>query len=671
MPDKPTYQELEAKVKELEKEIIASKQTEKALGKITKKYREFLETIPHGVQEIDLEGRIVFCNTAYNKMLGYDIGDLIGTHIWETTATQESAEKLMGYFKQLIEKQPTAGEYYEQKKCRDGRLLYVRVNWNYIHNATGNLEGFIAVITDFTNEKKAQDDLEENILKYRTLFEMLSDAIFLIDKATGNILEVNPTASKMYGFTRDEFLQMKNTDVSAEPESTHRATHDNLRSIPLRYHRKKDKNIFPVEITASHLIWKGKEAHIASIRDISSRIEGEQEREELQNQLNQLQKMESIGNLAGGIAHDFNNLLFPIIGMSELLLEDLPGGSPEHEYVLEILKAGKRAGDLVKQILAFSRQSEHKKIPVQVQLVVKEVLKLSRSAIPSDVEISEDIQTDCGLVMADPTQIHQVAMNLITNAYHAMDKPDGKILVSLKETVLEADDLADSPLQPGKYAMLRVSDTGCGIEPAIMDKIFEPYFTTKERGKGTGLGLAVVYGIVSEYGGDIHVNSEVKKGTTFTVYIPLLAQPTKIDSLEKPEILQTGTERILLVDDEDSIAQLEKQTLERLGYRVTSHTNSLDALNAFWADPDAFDMVITDMTMPNMTGDQLTKALISIRPDLPVIICTGFNERINEKKAESIGIKGFLMKPVLRSQMARTVRKVLDEAKASDQQKLS
>ena len=246
MPDKLTYQELEAKVKELEKEIIASKQKEKTLGKITEKYREFLETIPHGVQEIDLEGRIVFCNAAYHKMLGYDIGDLIGTHIWETTATQESAEKLMTYFKQLIEKQPTAGEYYEQKKCRDGRFLYVRVNWNYIYNATGNLEGFIAVITDFTNEKKAQDDLEENILKYRTLFEMLSDAIFLIDKATGNILEVNPTASKMYGFTRDEFLQMKNTDVSAEPESTHRATHDKLRSIPLRYHKKKDKNIFPV-----------------------------------------------------------------------------------------------------------------------------------------------------------------------------------------------------------------------------------------------------------------------------------------------------------------------------------------------------------------------------------------------------------------------------------------
>jgi CheY-like chemotaxis protein/two-component sensor histidine kinase len=385
--------------------------------------------------------------------------------------------------------------------------------------------------------------------------------------------------------------------------------------------------------------------------------------------LHQLQKMESIGNLAGGIAHDFKNLLCPIIGMSELLLEDLPKGSLEYENTQQILKAGKRGSELVKQILAFSRQSEHKKIPVRIQHILKEVLKLSRSTIPTDIEILQDIQPDCGLAMADPTQIHQIAMNLITNAYHAVEPSRGKIRVSLKETDIETVDLAGSPMNPGRYAILRVSDTGCGIDPAILDKIFEPYFTTKERGKGTGLGLAVVYGILKGYGGDIHVASQLGKGTTFTVYIPLMAKPSLSGLVNNEVILETGRERILLVDDEEMVARFEEQMLKRLGYQVVSLTSSLDALDAFRRDPEAFDILITDMTMPNLTGDQLARELISIKPGLPVILCTGFSERIDHEIAASIGIKGFLMKPAVRSEMAQMVRKLLDDAMGSAQEK--
>ncbi|MBI9076569.1 MAG: transporter substrate-binding domain-containing protein [Desulfatibacillum sp.] len=389
----------------------------------------------------------------------------------------------------------------------------------------------------------------------------------------------------------------------------------------------------------------------------------EKEKEFLIVQLQKAQRMESIGNLAGGIAHDFNNLLSPIVGMSELLLEDLPEGSNEHENAREIFIAGKRASDLVKQILAFSRQSEQTKIPVRVQQVLKEVLKLSRSTIPSDIDISHDIQMDCGLVMADPTQIHQIVMNLITNAYHAMDQHGGKIDVELKETVLEAEDVSGSPLAPGKYAVMRISDTGSGIDPGIMDQIFEPYFTTKAQGKGTGLGLAVAYGIIKEHNGDVRVYSEVGKGTTFTIYLPLMEKTIASIPIELIRDDPKGNERILLVDDEEPVVRLEKQMLERLGYHVTERTSSSDALKAFQANPSAFDLVISDMTMPHMTGDLLALKLISIRPDIPIIICTGFSERINKENAEAAGIKGLLMKPIIRSEMAQMIRSVLDEAK--------
>jgi CheY-like chemotaxis protein len=322
-----------------------------------------------------------------------------------------------------------------------------------------------------------------------------------------------------------------------------------------------------------------------------------------------------------------------------------------------------RGSDLVRQILAFSRQSEQKKIPVLPQQILKEVIKLSRSTIPAYIDIIPDLQNNCGWVIADPTQLHQVVMNLITNAYHAMENMDGKISVKLRETEPGKDDFADKNLQKGRYAMITVSDNGCGIDSQIVDKIFDPYFTTKEQGKGTGLGLSVVYGIVKEHGGEIKVSSETGKGTTFRVYLPLKESAGKKASEKRKHIPQTGSERILLVDDEETVIRLECMMLERLGYRVTPHLDSQDALDAFRTDPYAYDLVMTDMTMPKITGDILARELISVRPDIPVIICTGFSEKIDKKKAASIGIKGFLMKPAVKNEMAEMIRKALDEGK--------
>lgn len=390
------------------------------------------------------------------------------------------------------------------------------------------------------------------------------------------------------------------------------------------------------------------------------------ERKKLESNLKQAQKMESIGTLAGGIAHDFNNILYPIIGFSEMLKEDLPPDSPEHESAQEIFNAGRRGGELVKQILAFSRQTEHKLSPVHFQKILTEVCKLTRSTIPSDIEIHHDIQKDCGLVMAESSQLHQIAMNLITNAYHAVEKTSGEISIKLKEIMLDNDDLKDSPLKPGQYVMLSVSDNGVGIPREIKNNIFEPYFTTKGKGKGTGLGLAVVYGILTEHKGDIKVYSEVGKGTTFNVYLPLMKKDAEKGVADQVSQIEIGTENLLLVDDEVSVAKLEKLMLERLGYKVTVQTNSVDALTVFEANPESFDLVITDMTMPAMTGDQLAREILLIKPDIPIIICTGFSERVNKEQAQVIGVKGFLMKPVIKFDMAQMVRKILDEAKNSN-----
>jgi CheY-like chemotaxis protein len=302
-------------------------------------------------------------------------------------------------------------------------------------------------------------------------------------------------------------------------------------------------------------------------------------------------------------------------------------------------------------------------IPVELPAILKEVLKLCRSSIPSTIEIASEIQQDCPQIMADPTQMHQIIMNLMVNAQHAIEQTGGTISVHLKEIQLEELDLKGTPLQPGKYAKLSISDTGCGMDPAILEKIFEPYFTTKAQGKGTGLGLAVVYGIIQEHGGHISVYSESGKGSTFNIFLPLVDHPT-IKTFSKHENLyrSIGDEHILVVDDEKLIIELESRMLTRLGYHVTTCRNGSEALTVFKEKPEDFDLVITDLNMPNMTGDQLARRIISIRPDTPIIICTGFSEIMSHDDSKAIGVKEFVMKPVTTSEMSEKVRKVLDNA---------
>jgi len=514
---------------------------------------------------------------------------------------------------------------------------------------------------------KAEKALQESEEKFRSFTEQSFVGFYLIQD--GLFKYVNPKFAEIFGYSIAKCLDgmhlgkiVHPEDLSMVQEQVRKRLAGEADTVQYTFRGiKKTGKIIHLSVYGSSLNYRGKPAAIGTMLDITRELE-------MKRRLVQSQRMESIGSLAGGIAHDFNNILFPIVGLSEMLMEDLSPGRPEHESIQEIYKAGRRGSDLVKQILAFSRQSEQKKMPIRIQQVLKEVMKLSRATVPVNISITGDIQNDCSLVEADPTQIHQIAMNLITNAYHAVESNSGEIAVRLREVEIESGQLPDSVLASGKYALLSVSDTGSGIDPAVVDKIFDPYFTTKPQGKGTGLGLSVVYGIVKEHHGDIKVYSEPGRGTTINVYLPILTKAKQSPPLEIKQVFPSGTERILLVDDEEAIARLEQQMLERLGYQVTMRVSSLEALEVLKARPNAFDLVISDMTMPNMTGDQLARGLMTIRPDIPIIICTGFSEKINREKAADIGIKGFLMKPIVKSELAKTIRNVLDEGRANTQQ---
>jgi signal transduction histidine kinase/CheY-like chemotaxis protein len=384
-----------------------------------------------------------------------------------------------------------------------------------------------------------------------------------------------------------------------------------------------------------------------------------------ERQLQQVMKLQAIGTLAGGIAHDFNNILFPIVGYTELTMDEVPEDSQAGQNLKEVLKATHRAKELVQQILTFSRQGGQERKPLEVQFLIKEALQLLRATIPSTIEIECNVDQNCGPIMGDPTQIHQVVMNLCTNAYHAMQETGGTLEVTLKEVDISYEKSVELVgMKVGRHLELTVKDAGHGMGPEVMDRIFEPYYTTKELGKGTGLGLSVIHGIIKNHGGDISVSSQLGKGSTFTVYLPVIDDiDVEIEPVAASAATQ-GNERILLIDDEKPIIDIEQQILERLGYKVTPKTDSQEALEEFAALPEKFDLVITDMTMPKMTGDQLARKLMHIRPGIPVILCTGYNETINEEKALAMGIDKFVMKPIVKDELANTIRTVLDTPKA-------
>jgi PAS domain S-box-containing protein len=658
-------QRLETIVDERTRDLLSTNEALKLSEASLKHERDLIERImetsPGGIVQADADGCIVYANSRAEQILGIQIEQetarAFNDPVWKITDFdgQSLPEEKLPFYLVKNTGRPVTGIHYAIE-WPDGKRVLLSINAAPLVDSLGAFEGIVATIEDITQRHQAEQN-------YQMLFKEMINGFALheiICDDHGNpidyrFLTVNPAFERLTGLKVATLLGRTALEVmpDTEPFWIQRYAQVALTGKPASF-----------ENYAQAL---GRYLQVSAFRPARNQLAcifvDVTERKQIENRLQQAQKMESIGTLAGGIAHDFNNILFPIIGMSEILMEDLAPDSLEYANAQEILKAGLRGRDLVKQILAFSRQTEQTMMPIGVQQVLKEAIKLIRASIPSNIEITQDLAQDCGMVLADSTQLHQIAMNLMTNAYHALEQDGGEISIKLTETELTRGNVVDSVLRPGRYALLSISDTGCGIDPAYMDKIFEPYFTTKEQNKGTGLGLAMVYGIVKEHNGDIKVYSEVGQGTTFQVYLPLMKKSADGESDTSNDISLNGNERILAVDDEKALVNLEKQMLERLGYRVVAHTGSLDALAAFKADPDQFDLVISDMTMPNMTGDRLAQELLAIQPTIPVIICTGFSERIDPQKAEAMGIKGFLRKPIVKSDLARMVRRVLDEGR--------
>ena len=548
---------------------------------------------------------------------------------------------------------------YEGRFTRpDGESIWFSGN-STVQKSGGRTMAY-GVLMDITERRQ----LEASLHLSQFIFQKAAIGIFRIDDQA-RILDANDQACRSLGYTKEGLCSQRVFDIDPDfdpeiwPAHIARLRKDRSRAIESR-HRKKNGDTFPVQIFINLIEFHGQEFHVAFVQDITQHKEAEKEARRLEEALLQSQKMEAIGTLAGGIAHDFNNILSAVIGYSELALpETTPDGSLRRSLE-RIHGAGLRAKDLVQQILTFSRKAERHLHPLQAGPLVKEALKLLRSTLPATIEMASDIAGELDPVLADPIQIHQIVMNLCTNAAQAMEDSGGRIRVGLSQIRLSDRDIRLHPgLMPGDYLRLTVQDTGPGIPSEIMPKIFDPYFTTKERGKGTGLGMAVVHGIVKNYGGAIYAYSEPGSGTTFNLYIPTVEAPAG-EAPVPDSHLPGGREHLLLVDDEPVLVDVGRQLLERLGYRISTADGSQEAFDIFRKSPDDFDLVLTDMTMPGMTGDRLAETLMGIRPDLPIILTTGFSSKMTAKKAREIGIRALIYKPVVESELAQTIRGVLD-----------
>jgi two-component system cell cycle sensor histidine kinase/response regulator CckA len=639
-----------------------------ALAESEAKYRLLADSTIDCIWLLNMDLIFTYINPAVYEMTGFTTKEWIGSKL-QGHCDEKNFKIMNGIVLAAQERLPdNSGFIFEAvmlKKSKDP--FYVEITGRMIVDEDGQPKGLQGVTRDITERKQAEIALRESEERFRMLFENAPLGYHSLD-ANGAIVEVNETWCKLLGYTKEEVVGRNFSNfIHPDFEEVFKQNFPKFKSLGytlgVEFEMiKKDGSEAIVSFDGKIGYKKDgsfKQTHCV-LNDLTERNQTKKEKEKLTEQLIQAQKMEAIGTLAGGIAHDFNNILSSILGFTELALDDANKEPLLYDNLTEVLTAGNRAKDLVQQILALSRHDSPEIRPIQINSIVNEVLKMLRSTIPSSIEIQENICSNQLVVLADPTQIHQVIVNLATNAKHAMSDAIGVLavnvdIVSIDESTQEID------MAWGDYARITISDTGAGIPKTHLDKIFEPYFTTKPVGEGTGLGLSVVHGIIKSHKGNITVSSEPGIGTTFNVFLPLAKQQSA--GLPSPiaEPLPTGTERILLVDDELPIVKMSQQTLVRLGYTVTPRTSSIEALEAFRSSPDAFDLVITDMSMPYMTGEKLASEIKKIRPDMPVILCTGFSEKINIQPGPDFQINGFLMKPVVKSKLAKIIRKLLDK----------
>lgn len=640
-----------------------------------RKSEEHLEFVLQGSElgswDWDLRTNEVKRNERWAAMLGYRLEDVEFTvKQWIDFIHPDDKSSAWQSIQDHLAGRTEAHKLEYRMLAKDGQFRWIFDQARVVErDATQQPLRMSGTHTDITERKRMEQELENESIRRRTMFEQSPDGILIVDPETARFLDFNTAAHRQLGYSREEFARLCIFDIEAV--ETPAETKERFTEVCLSgktefetLQRTRQGDIRHVHVTAQIINIQGLSSFHCVWRDITERKQAEEEKKNLHVQLLQAQKMEAIGTLAGGIAHDFNNILGAILGYAEMAKEDCPAGSTLRGDIVQMIKASHRAKDLVKQILAFSRQTETEQTHLQPAGVIDEAIKLLRASLPTTITIEKDIDPNAGIILADPGHIHQILMNLCTNAFHAMEKKGGTLTITLYNKVLfEKDLIGASHMQPGNYVQLSVKDTGAGMTPEVQARIFDPYFTTKDVGKGTGMGLSTVHGIVHSYGGTICCDSRPGAGTVFHITLPTVEAHPAREIENNTKIPPRGSEHILLVDDEEMLVMMQKTVLKRLGYHVTARSSSLEALATFQNDPEAFDLVITDQTMPDITGMEFSRRILQIRPDMPIILCTGYSNISSEEKAKSIGIKGFALKPLTMKDIAETVRKVLDSGK--------
>ena len=658
---------------EFVRNITEHKKIEEILRKSEEMFRTLFFSAPLGIAIAGPEGRFIEINDSGCRMLGYSKEELREMSFLDITYPNDHSET-----QKLADKVWNGkSDFYQTEKRylkKDGSPLWATTNASVIRDKSGKIQYWIGIMEDITLRKQAENALKESEEKYRLLVNNLPGIVYKGFK-DWSVEFYDNQVEELIGYSMHHFNSKRKKWVDLiVKEDIESATQTFIKA--LKTNKSYVRN-YRLAIRNGNIIWIQERGYIVCNKDgdieyvsgvfydITDRKKAEEEKEKLEEQLFQVQKMESIGTLAGGIAHDFNNILGIIIGNTELALEDISERERARFNLDEIRTAALRAKDVVIQLLSFARKTKLEQKAIKLIPVVKDSIKLLRATIPVNIDIRQNMTASSDIIFADPTQIHQIIINLCTNASHAMQETGGILGIEIDNVLFEKQSDAPHPdLSPGSYVKLTVSDTGQGVHPEVKDRIFDPYFTTKEVGKGTGMGLSLVHGIVKNYGGIISVESKVGKGTTFYIYLPVVEEEAVIETgtIEK---LPKGNERILFVDDDKSMVYVVRYRLERLGYKVETKTNPIEALELFRANPDQFDLIITDMAMPQMTGDHLVEEILKIRPDTPTILCTGFSEKIDEKKAKEIGATEYIEKPIDKRDFAIKIRSVLDRKKAN------
>ncbi len=653
-------------------EVTDRKLTEESLRRSEEKYRNIVDSAMEGIAVHDKDFRVSFANGRYVEILGYSPDEIIGMPISSLVFPEDLADQ------QIKMQRRREGHYtrFERRlRNREGREVWCLISSKPIMDEQGRFRGSLDMLTDITELKKVEHALKESESRLKSTLEetrrqkellqtVLDNIPVMIAffNLSGNIHWINRHWEDRTGWSLEETRSRAILEEFYPDPEYRRHVIDFIRESSGRWgdFRSMTKDGSVLETSWANVQLRDG-TNIGIGIDVTDRRRAEEEKRLMQKQLEQAQKLEAIGTLSGGIAHDFNNILASIIGYTEMEIMERSGNQGLQSGNLEqVLKAGIRGRELVRQILAFSRPTETERKPLHVGGVIQEIMNLLRATLPTTIEFQREIMTERDTVVASPAEIHQVLMNLCMNSAHAMRNGGGRLEVKLGNVLFSpGDSPAMTDLESGEYLLLTVSDTGHGIDPSIMDRIFDPFFTTTEQGEGTGLGLSVVYGIVQNLGGSVQVESSPGRGTEFLVYLPVVELPVESEPVQSGTAFPRGQERILFVDDEEEISEMGRSILSFLGYDVTATSSSLEALELFRGRPDAFDLVILDYTMPDMTGIDLAHKIYSLRRDLPVILCSGLSEVIS-LNTDNSNIVRKLAKPFRIGDIASAVRDTLD-----------